>query len=63
MNDEDIDNNSSDTEKAKMKGEQEENFAAMLDKSGMGERLQNLHIIIRWRKNLYWGGVNIWSGA
>lgn len=39
MNDENFENNSPDTEKAEVKGEQEENFAAMLDKSSMGERL------------------------
>ena len=39
MSDENIENNSPDTEKSEMKGEQEETFAAMLDKSSMGERL------------------------
>lgn len=39
MSDEHIKNNSPDTGKAEVKGEQEENFAAMLDKSSMGERL------------------------
>jgi small subunit ribosomal protein S1 len=39
VSDEDIKNNSPVTEKAEVNGEQEENFAAMLDKSIMGGRL------------------------
>ncbi len=39
MSDENIEDNSPDTENAEVKGVQEENFAAMLDKSSMGERL------------------------
>jgi small subunit ribosomal protein S1 len=39
MSDENIENNSPDTEKFEIKGEQEETFAAMLDKSSMSERL------------------------
>ncbi len=39
MPDENIANNSPDTGNTEVKGEQEENFASMLDKSSMGERL------------------------
>ncbi len=39
MSDENIEDNSPDTENAEVKGVQEENFAAMLDKTSMGERL------------------------
>jgi small subunit ribosomal protein S1 len=39
MSDENIEDNSPDAENGEVKGVQEENFAAMLDKSSMGERL------------------------
>ena len=39
MSDKNIENNAPDTEKAEVKREQEENFAAMLDQSTIGERL------------------------
>ncbi len=39
MLDENIENNSPDTENTDVKGEQEENFAEMLDQYGMGKRL------------------------
>jgi small subunit ribosomal protein S1 len=39
MSDENIESNSPDTEKTKVRGELEENFAAMLDRSSMAERL------------------------
>jgi len=39
MSDDNVENNLHDAEKSEVKGEQEDDFAAMLDKFSVGERL------------------------